>query len=160
MSSFLAPPDRPASVSPVGAETIAIDGWFPSIDLKDLRDAMRLDGTVTQERLRPAVLDAIASVNDDLRSWQIAQRAAGHAVLASVPTARIDGVSANVLRYRRAVYNLTRADLTEQYRAYDATKSGGQHAEDLEATICESRRNVRWALNDIRGIPRSTIELI
>ena len=121
---------------------------------------MRLDGTVTQERLRPAVLDAIASVNEDLRAWRIAQHAAGHADLASVPTMRIDGVSANVLRYRRAVYNLTRADLTEQYRAYDATKSGGQHAEDLEATICESRRNVRWALNDIRGISRSTIELI
>ena len=121
---------------------------------------MRLDGTVTHGRLRPAVVDAIASVNNELRAWQAARRAEGYVDLASVLTARIDDVSGHVQRYRRAVYNLARADLTEQYRSYDATKSGGQHAEELEATIAESRRNARWALNDIRSIPRSTIELI
>jgi hypothetical protein len=121
---------------------------------------MRLDGTVTHERLRPAALDAMASVNAELHEWQVAQRAAGHADLASLPTAQLGGESTYVLRYRRAVYHLARADVTEQYRAYDSTKSGGQKAEDLEATICESRRNARWALNDIRGIPRSTVELI
>lgn len=160
MSSFIAIADPPAHVSPDTSTTVANDEWFPDIDLQDLREAMRLDGTVTYERLRLATVDAIASVNDELHAWQVAQRARGHADLASVPATRIDGVSGHVLRYRRAVYNLTRADLTEQYRSYDATKSGAQHAEELEATTSESRRNVRWALNDIRGIARSTIELI
>ncbi|WP_207003869.1 head completion/stabilization protein [Trinickia mobilis] len=160
MSSFIATADPTVPASPADAATVTNDGWFPDIDLTDLRDAMRLDGTVTQERLRLAAVDAIASVNNELRAWQSAQRAAGRAALASVPAPQLGGVSTHVLRYRRAVYNLTRADLTEQYRAYDATRSGGQHAEDLEATICESRRNVRWALNDLRGIARSTIELI
>ena len=160
MSSFFARPDPPTTGAADGAASVKNDGWFPDIDMTDLRDAMRLDGTVTQERLRLAVLDAIASVNSELLTWQATQRIAGHTDLASVPTARVDGLSTHVLRYRRAVYNLTRADLNEQYRAYDATKSGGQHADDLEATICESRRNARWALSDIRGIPRSTIELV
>lgn len=160
MSSFITVAEPPAQVSSHAFKTVTNDGWFPDIDLQDLREAMRLDGTVTQERLRQATVDAIASVNDELQPWQAARRNAGYAELASVPATQIDGLSGHVQRYRRAVYNLTRADLTEQYRSYDATKSGGQHAEELEATISESRRNVRWALNDIRGIARSTIELI
>lgn len=160
MTSFIAIADPTASASSNASESVTNDGWFPDIDLQDLREAMRLDGTVTRERLRPAVVDAIASANDELRAWQAARRAEGYADLSSVPADRIGDVSRHVQRYCRAVYNLARADLTEQYRSYDATKSGGQHAEELEATIAESRRNARWALNDIRGIARSTIELI
>ncbi|PTB19537.1 phage head protein [Trinickia symbiotica] len=159
MSSFIATASPTAPASPADA-AVANDGWFPDIDLNDLRETMRLDGTVTLERLRLAAADAIVSINEELRAWQATQRAAGHVDLANVQAMKVDGISALVLRYRRAVYHQTRADLTEQYRSYDATKSGSQHAEDLESTISESRRNVRWALNDIRGIPRSTIELI
>jgi hypothetical protein len=160
MNSFIAiaGPTAPAPID--ASRTIKNDGWFCEIDLHELREAMRLDGTVSHERLRLAIVDAIASVNDELQEWQGVQRAAGYIDLASVTAALIDGVSSHVLRYRRAVYNLVRADLTEQYRSYDATKSGSQHAEELDATISESRRNVRWALNDIRGIARSTVELI
>jgi hypothetical protein len=160
MSSFIATANQAVPETPTDATTIGNDGWFPDIDLNELRETMRLDGTVTHERLRPATLDAMASINAELGAWQAEQRAAGHADLASVPAQQLGGISTHVLRYRRAIYNQTRADLTEQYRAYDATKSGAQHAEDLEATIGESRRNVRWALNDLRGIPRTTIELI
>jgi hypothetical protein len=159
MSSFIATVSPTAQTSPADAIVIN-DGWFPDIDLTDLRETMRLDGTVTNERLRVAAADAIASINHELRTWRATQLAAGCGSLTRVPASSVDGISAHVLRYRRAVYHHTRADLTEQYRSYDATKSGSQHADDLESTICESRRNVRWALNDLIGIPHSTIELI
>lgn len=160
MSSFIAIADTTVPAHPANATIVRNDGWFPDIDLKDLREAMRLDGTVTLERLRLATVDAIASINDELRAWKAGRCAQAYADLASVPADQTDGVSAHVLRYRRAVYNLTRADLTEQYRAYDVTKTGANDTEVLEATICESRRNLRWALNDMLGVPRSTIELI
>ena len=159
MSSFIATGSLSAPASPADA-TVTNDGWFPDIDLNDLRETMRLDGTVTHERLRAAAVDAIVSINEELQAWQATQRAAGYVALAIVPAAKVNGISAHVLRYRRAAYHQTRADLTEQYRSYDATKSGSQQAEDLDLSICESRRNVRWALNDIRGVPRSTIDLI
>ncbi|MGI4815405.1 MAG: head completion/stabilization protein [Janthinobacterium lividum] len=139
---------------------ITNDNWFPDIDLGALRAAMRLDGTVTQERLRDAVLDAIASVNTELRAWQAACVTAGHRNLAAVPAPQIGGESIQLARYRRAIYNLAHADLTERYRDFDATQSGMQKADALDPTISEARRNVRWALNDMRGLPRSTIELI
>ncbi|CAE6841553.1 hypothetical protein R69746_06947 [Paraburkholderia aspalathi] len=160
MSSFIATAAQGTPNTAGNAATLTNDGWFPDIDLDDLREAMRLDGTVTYERIRPSTLDAMGSINAELGTWQAAQIAAGHADLESVPAPQLGGVSTQVLRYRRAVYHLVRADLTEQYRAYDSTKSGGLKAEDLEHTIGESRRNARWAVNDIQGLRRSTVELI
>lgn len=160
MSSFIATAGATTPDVPADAGRIENDGWFPDIDLADLRLAVKLDGTVTFERLRRAALDAIATVNADLGPWQATQRAAGYADLAAVPAPMIGGMSVQISRYVRAVYSLTHADVTEQYRGYDSTKSGGQKAEELEETICQSRRNARWAMNDIRGIRRSTIELI
>ena len=163
MSSFLATaePTTPQTPgSPANATIVTNDGWFPDIDMNALRASMRLDGTATHERLRDATIDAIASINAELDTWQAAQVAAGYADLAAVPAPSIGGESLQLARYRRAVFNCTHADLTERYRDFDSTKSGGQKAEDLETTICDARRNVRWALSDIRGLPRSTIELI
>lgn len=163
MSGFFAIPDTPGRAvarPPATPGTVANDGWFPDIDLAGLRDAMRLDGTVTDERLRLATLDALASVNDELATWQAAQVAAGHTDLASVPASHVDGVSVHIVRYRRAIYHRVRADVLEQYRGYDTTKSGANHASDTADAVSEARRNVRWAINAIRGIPLSTVELI
>jgi hypothetical protein len=171
MNSFIATASVTAFVTPAAdtippggalsnAALVTNDGWFPAIDLTALRAAMRLDGTVTHERLRCAVIDAIASVNTELAVWRDAQRAAGHACLADVPAPSIGGESVQLARYRRAVYHLAHAELTERYRDYDATKSGSQKADELDTTVSDARRNARWALNDLRGIPRTTVELI
>ena len=160
MSSFLATAEPTRPDAPANAAIVKNDGWFPDIDMNALRASMRLDGTATYDRLRDATIDAIASVNAELGAWQAAHVAAGCADLSTVPAPSIGGENVQLTRYRRAVFNLTHADLTERYRDFDSTKAGGQKAEDLETTICDARRNVRWALSDMRGLPRSTIELI
>lgn len=159
MSGFIATSPPHIDPPPPGG-TLVNDGWFPDLALAGLREATRLDGTVTDTRLRAAALDAMASCNAGLRDWQAAQLAAGHASLASVPAPRVGNTSAHVVRYHRAVHNLVRADLTEQYRGYDSTRSGGQAAEAIEQTIAEARRNVRFALADIRGVRRVLAELV
>jgi hypothetical protein len=155
MSSFVATaePKTPDAI-------VRNDGWFPDIGLEALRAAMRLDGTVTHERLREATVNAMASVNAELHTWQAHHVAVGHADLACVPAPAVGGESVQLARYRRAVYHLAHADLTERYRDFDTTKSGAQRAEDLDATIAHARRNARWALSDLRGVPRTTVELI
>jgi len=62
--------------------------------------------------------------------------------------------------YRRAVYQLTNADLIERYRDFDTTAAGEKRAQDLDGAIEESRRNARWAVLDILGLPHLTVELI
>ncbi|WP_017922401.1 head completion/stabilization protein [Burkholderia glumae] len=159
MNSFVATAAPAVAASPIEG-TLTNDGFFPDIDLAALRDAMRLDGTVTRERLRHAARDAMLTVNDELAAWRARHRAAGAASLADVPAERVDGESVLVFRYRRAVYYLAHADVTEKYRGFDSTKSGGQVAAELAATVDESRRNARWAISDILGVARSTVELI
>ncbi|MGV4733211.1 head completion/stabilization protein [Burkholderia pseudomallei] len=159
MNSFIATPAPAAASSPIDG-TLINDGFFPDINLSALRDSMRLDGTVTRERLAHAARDAMLTVNDELSAWRARQRAAGAASLAEVPADQVDDESALVYRYRRAVYHLAHADVTEKYRGFDSTKSGGQVAAELAATVDESRRNARWAISDILGISRSTVELI
>jgi len=82
------------------------------------------------------------------------------ASLSELPADKIGGESVQLARYRRAVYFLARADLTEKYRDFDSTKSGANDADELVTTIDADRRNARQAINDMRGVPRTTIELI
>ncbi|WP_334017684.1 head completion/stabilization protein [Burkholderia gladioli] len=159
MSSFVAVADPRPSLTPIEG-TLTNDGFFPDVDLAALRNDMRLDGTVTRERLAHATREAMLSVNDELSAWRATQRETGARTLQDVPADLIDGTSRLVYRYLRAVYHLAHADVTEKYRGYDTTKSGARDDDELCHTVNESRRNARWAVSDILRRPRSTIELI
>ncbi|HDR9024811.1 TPA: head completion/stabilization protein [Burkholderia vietnamiensis] len=150
----------PEPAPPADVQTVQNVAWFPSIDLVHMREAVRLVGTVTTARLRDAVIAAIDEVNRELASWRAPHEAAGIASLAELPADAIGGESVQLARYRRAVYFLARADLTEKYRDFDSTKSGANDADELATTIDADRRNARQAINDMRGVARVTIELI
>ena len=74
------PPSDPA---PLG--TVTAGSWWPEIELAELRDAMRLDGTITPQRLLPAVQEAMATTIGLLSTWATEREAEGHASLAFVP---------------------------------------------------------------------------
>lgn len=160
MSSFLSI-QPPAAGNPApDPESVENDGWFPAIDCAALREAMRLDGTVTAARLVQAVVAAILHVNAQLAEWQAVQQAAGHAALAEVPAPKIAAESRLLALYRRAVYSTVKADLIERYRDYDTTAEGNKKAELLESPIDEQRRNAHWAIAGIVGRTHVTVELI
>jgi len=154
------PPAAPST--PVSAQTIRNDGFFPDIDMTAMRDAMRLDGTVTDARLRPAIVDAILFVNHSLARWRT-EKAAGIAMLAEMPATSIDGESRLIALYRRAVYSTAKADLIERYRDYDTTASALNDKKSMEwmdNAPADQRRNAQWAIADLVGRPRMTVELI
>ena len=156
--SFIAPAPSTTASAPV-ASTVANDGFFPDIDLGQLRDTMRLDGTVTPARLRNAAVEAVIAVNEELADWKAAKVAAGVVSLAEM-LPKIGGDSVYLTRYLTAVYRTTKADLAERYRDFDATKSGEEKADQLEATAGDDRRAARWAIRDLLGVSRTTVELI
>ena len=109
MSSFLATaePNTPQTPgSPASAAIVENDGWFPDIDMNALRASMRLDGTATHERLRDATIDAIASINAELGTWQAGQLAAG---FGAGRIARFGFEPGNVLFHAGAFVELQRA---------------------------------------------------
>ncbi|NKA15557.1 head completion/stabilization protein [Ralstonia pseudosolanacearum] len=159
MSSFIAAAPVPTPAQP-GGQPIGNDGFFPDIDVDQACAAMRLDGTVTPERLRAALVDAALSVNDELAAWKAQQLAAGFTELGAVPGQWIDGRSRHVHRYLRAVHCTAAAWLMERYRAFDATAAGDRKAESENSAVDDLRRDARWAVSDITGAARTTVELI
>ncbi|WP_115554078.1 head completion/stabilization protein [Xanthomonas arboricola] len=141
-------------------DAIANAPFWPAIAPDTVRASMRLDGTVTDARLRHAIVAAMLAVNDALQAWADTQQAAGYASLADVPSTTVDGLSRRVQLYLRAVACATAVEIAERYRSFDATDSANQRADDLSPSITELRRDQRWAVRDLQNLPRSTVELI
>ncbi|HDN9020211.1 TPA: head completion/stabilization protein [Aeromonas salmonicida] len=139
---------------------IANSPFWPAISLPDLRETVRLDGTVTTARLTHAVVDAITSVNRDLADWRSARQAEGHATLAAVPSEVINNESVHLHSYRRAVYAMTRANLLERYTDYSATGDGVKGADAKIISSDDLYRDARFAIRDILGTTHNTVELI
>ena len=131
-----------------GDETLAsADLFYPCIDLSDLRRVMRLDGTVTAERLRHAAKSAVIRVQSDLATWRAEQ---------SIEHLSDDQPAT----YRSAVYAYTAASLTERMASFDSTAEGIRRAEELNNLAQQLMRDGHWAVRDLQGKPRTTVELI
>ncbi|MDG9854108.1 head completion/stabilization protein [Pseudomonas nitroreducens] len=154
MSAFVASGDVPDGV------TINSDEFWPGIDVDALRDDMRIGADVSPAKLETAVVAALLNVNRQLSEWQALQQDQGYTTLSQVPAKQVAGKSALVLHYQRAVRCATAAELLERYRGYDTTTVGNQNAEERTPTIDEYRRDLSWALSDLVGRSRSTVELI
>jgi hypothetical protein len=139
---------------------ITSNPFWPAISLPDLRETVRLDGTVTTARITHAVVDAITSVNRDLADWRIARQAEGHTTLAAVPSDVINNESVHLHSYRRAVYAMTRANLLERYTDYSATGDGVKGADAKIVSSDDLYRDARFAIRDILGTTHNTVELI
>lgn len=155
MSGFTA--NAPA-VAPE-ADVIAGSFW-PAVRLRPLREAMRLDGSVTPARLRVAVVAAMLTVGDELAQWRTEQQAKGYAALADVPSEDVDGSTRHLQLFLRAVQCAAAVELSERYRSYDATAQGNQRADDLAPAIDDLRRDQRYAISDFLGRRRVTVALI
>ncbi len=154
MSGFVAGGSTPT------ANHINTDSFWPSIDLDKMREALRIEASVTAARLETAVVAAAISVNRELGKWRTQQQAAGHATLAAVPAETINSESELVHLYARAIQAAAGAEVCERYRSYDSTGTGDNKAEALQFNIDEYRRDQRWAIRDLLGVGRMTVDLI
>lgn len=139
---------------------IANDGWWPDLSIADLRDVATIDPTVTPARLREAAVAAMLDVNRQLASWRGARVLDGAANLEAVPAAEADGQSVLVHLYTRALFSTVAAGLAERLRNIAATAAGAERAEEMLTIADTHRRDARWAVADLQGKPRSTVELI
>lgn len=147
------------SVNTAAPETLENSEFWPDINLEELRDSVRLDGNVTNERLRHVTIEAINRVNDELSEWRDIQRKLGYNALSDIPAERVAGLSVLISRYLRAVYSTTKALIIESYRDIDTTREGEKHAEALATQIEDAWRDSQWALRDILGLRRGLAEI-
>ena len=155
--SFLATQSPPPATAEPRLEN---DGWFPDVKPTLVRDQARLDGTVTPERLRAALLQAMAHVNDELAGLKASQRAVGIPSLEDMPGPELAGQRIWLLHYQQAIVSHVQCHLIEGYRDFDTTATGDVKAQAIEARIDSHRRDLRWAISALLSRPRTTVELI
>lgn len=143
-----------------GQEKITSGAFWPVIELADLRQSMRLTGSVTTSRLKHMTTEAVLYVNQLLDEWSEAQKTSGFNQLSEVPSPQINNTTAMIFRYRHAVYSFTKALLIENYRDIDTTRDGEKHALALSSQIDDLRRDGQNAVRDILNKPRMIAELV
>lgn len=149
--SFIATQDPThKSLDDVPVETF-VQEWWPDIDPNAARSILRLNGTVTNARLMESLQNSIATVNSELADWAALQTKTEPSKL---------GDQRIVDLYKRAVYFYSKADLTEKYADFDITGAGDRRTESMEGAVDSARRKVRWAISDILGKTRVTVELL
>lgn len=153
MSGFVASAPAPAFI-------LTNDGFWPDIDANHLRERQRIGGNVSNARLEEAAVAAMISVNRELRTLKLRYMAAGADTLAAVPAEQIQDESELVHTYRRAIYSTASAEIADRYRNYSATNTGAAKGEEEEQSADDYRRDARFAIRDLLGISRTTVELL
>ncbi|MCK3655799.1 phage head protein [Pasteurellaceae bacterium Macca] len=145
---------------PYPDEIIQNDGFFPDLSLRAVRNTMRIDGTVTNDRLRHAVIEAMITVNHDLGVFAGNAKNNQKYALEAVNQGEINGENVMIYRYQRAVFALATAQLMERYRNFDSTKEGNDKANELLDTAADLRRDYHFAVRQILGENQVISELI
>ncbi|MDG6896599.1 hypothetical protein A6A19_00960 [Actinobacillus delphinicola] len=141
-------------------EIIKNSTFFPDINLSDVREVMRLDGTVTHARLTSAVVEAMTFVNQSLKRLKDEQQACNIASMNEMAGEVINGENIFITRYKRAVYCYSVANIQERYASFDLTREGEKKGEIFQDSINDLRRDGQLAIRDLLGVPRITAALI
>jgi len=141
-------------------QTVTNLPFYPSIVVTVFKKAVRLQDSVTDQRVIESIRSAMIAVNDQLVTWQAAQVALGYATLAEVPSDDYSDVTKFQHCYLRAVYATTKAELLDYYRDSSTTDKGNERADEFETTTESYLTEAKTAIRKILGKPRSTIELI
>lgn len=148
-------PTAPAAKQPDHLRTIESGAFWPPVDLQQLREAVRIDNTVTPERLHFAALEAVAYVNAQCAALQ-----AKGGTLADTDSMQINGQSRARARYFRAVCCYTKAALLEHYADYDAAGKTAARADAKQEQAEQYRRDGHHAVADLLGRARIDCELV
>lgn len=146
------PPSAPCAGDATCGQLVAADGWFDAIDLHKLRDTMRVGTTVTDARLREAVIKGMTDALKDLAIWRTARVLEGIEKVADVPSIKLDGVSICSHHWRSAVYNFAMAQLAETHRDMSATTAGEDRADARALSADDYRRDALHAVRDLLGV--------
>ena len=134
---------------------IKSDPFYPDIDLDHIRSIVRVDGAVTNERLKQAIIEEVIDVNRLLITLK--DKASQ---LSELSKTQINDQPDTDFLYLSAVSNGVAAKINENYRNYDSSNAGGKKAEQAECTVDDYRRNKQWALYQLLDQNHTVVELI
>lgn len=155
MSNFTAVNSNEPPAEPI------INPWFCDIDINHMRDAMRIDKAITNERLRTNAMTAILEVNQALHLWQQQQIELGYDGIDEIQCGYLDDIPTCVYRYRMAVYHSATAKMLNEMQGYDSNrKTGSDRLETIEPNSAHHLRTSRSFVKRIQGKVPIDVDLI
>lgn len=128
--------------------------FFPSVDIQQIREFVRIDGSVTNARLEQLVLEEIYDVNHLLKD--LITDDLSH--LNQLSKYEVNGKPYTEVLYFSAVANGVSAKINEKYRNYDSTNTA--KVDEDNPFIDEARRNKIWAIQQLLGANKTVVDLI
>jgi len=146
--------------SDVPTETLENSAFWPDLELTEFMTRYRIPSDHHVDLVREQLCLAMAEINRQLSSWQAEREAEGYASLATVPADEIDGGSALVRLYKRAVHCYAKGQLLTDFasvvRRQEAENLGKEAPERAETFSEWSTQAVR----QLQGIGAISVELI
>lgn len=123
------------ATSQVKDKTIPNGAFYPEISTQDFAATTRLDGSVSDERLKASLTLAIIKIERELKKW--ADSLTDYSTLEEYDTAN----NSNKCKlYEFAVFNEARAEITVHHKDFDSTPHQKVSDEDIQKTVDEYRR--------------------
>lgn len=129
--------------------------FFPEISLDEIRHTVRIDGTVSDQRLKQITQEEIIDVNRLLQRLTINAQS-----LTDYATSTINEKSDVEILYFSAISNGVYARLVEKYIGYDSSNMGLKKGEILQDSADDYRRNKHWAIQQLLGQSHTVVDLI
>jgi len=157
-SPFIAKPAAPSS--PVGS-IFPGDGWWPDIDIAEMRGAVRMGEMVPHERLIAALENAAITVGDDLTLWRADRERQGFTSLAEIEASKtVNGKTRLVTLYIGAVRYAAMGELMALSPDMSATNANETREDAKRETSCDFERLRLNNVRSILGVGRVAVELI
>lgn len=134
---------------------IKSDPFYPSVALDRIREIVRIDGAVTNERLKQTIIEEVIDINRLL--IRLKDQASK---LSDLSKLQINDLPETDYLYLSAIANGVAAKVNENYRNYDNSDSGIKKAKEAEYTVDDYRRNKQWAIQQLLGENHTVVELI
>jgi len=85
--------------------------WFVDVNLREFSENWQIPLSFTDAYLINLLLPAMDDVNQTLQDWVNSQASAGYTNIAAVPAKSLNGISAKVTQYKRAIYSMAKSEL-------------------------------------------------
>ncbi|MDN8165526.1 head completion/stabilization protein [Acinetobacter baumannii] len=134
---------------------IKSDPFYPFVALDCIREIVRIDGAVTNERLKQIIIEEVIDIN------RLLIRLKGQASkLSDLSKLQVNDLPETDYLYLSAIANGVAAKVNENYRNYGSSDSGVKKAKEAEYTVDDYRRNKQWAIQQLLGEDHTVVELI
>lgn len=136
------------------------DPFYPDIEMAQFQTLYRIPAEYTPDLVEHQLALAITRVNDSLAFWQIDQVESGYATLADVPAQQINGESAKVQQYRRAVFCECKAEILKEFETAERKPVAENLAKTGEETEDKYRTFANHAIRQMCSLRRIGVHTV